>query len=566
MGLISRPRTSIAGTSLCAVAVLGLSTGFAYLNPDGIDRLLGGGTGESSCSVSSAFPCSVEIADDPCCLMTDEESEACLVPEESPPSPPSETAGVPLDCCQGGASRGALLLASTSTAEATTPKADAPPVIEDDSPTFTRDVAPLLQKHCQECHRPGQIAPFPLVSYQDARKHAYDLATVTEDRRMPPWLASPDFGDVPFLHDRSLTEAEIATFQAWADAGMPEGNPDDLPPAPEFSEGWTLGEPDLIIELPEPFEIPADGADIYRCFVIPNPLPEDAEVVGLEYQPGNPRVVHHILGYIDVTGEAAKLAAQDDQPGYECPGGPMIDVRGDLGGWAPGANAEQLPDRIGRILPKGSHIILQVHYHPSGKPETDQSRLGLYLASKDRPIKKALHWWAAGEMRFTIPAGAKDYQVLGDTLPMPCDVEIHKVSPHMHLLGTDMTMYAETPSGNRIDLIRIDRWDFNWQLQYTLKQPVFLPAGSVVKVIAHFDNSTDNPNQPVAEPIDVRFGEATTDEMCFGFFAATKAGQDLTQGDTDDLHLLFRAQLEDIEKQMREERARRAAEARTGDE
>lgn len=551
-----RSRSPVAGTSLFALALLGLSTAFAYMNPDGVERLTGGvldGTSSSSCGTPNS------IASAPSCA----------------PSGPNEGPGLPLcspiaedeslfpDCCVGGVSRGALLLASTRAADNAEPVdfalAGEPANLIDDVPTFTRDIAPLLQANCQACHRSDQIGPFPLVTFNDARKHAFDLATVTEDRRMPPWLASPDFGDVPFRHDRSLSEEEIATFQAWADAGMPEGDPEDLPPAPEFSEGWALGEPDVIIELPEPFKIPADGPDIYRCFVIPNPLPEDAEVIGLEYKPGNARVVHHVLGYIDVTGQAANLDAQDDTPGYECAGGPMIDIRGDLGGWAPGANADILPDSIGRILPKGSHIILQIHYHPSGKAETDQTRLGLYLAPKAKPIKKALHWWAAGELRFTIPAGAKDYEVLGDTLPLPCDLEIHAVSPHMHLLGTDMTMWAETPVGERIDLIRIDSWDFNWQLQYGLERPVELPAGSVVKVIAHYDNSTDNPNQPLEEPVDVGFGEATTDEMCFGFFAATKVGQDLTKGDTDDLHLLFRKQLDEAQKHMEEERARRAA-------
>ena len=475
------------------------------------------------------------------------------------------TSGLP-DCCQGGASGRSALLASLALDEFDGEAGDATGV-EDvaegaEVPTYTKDIAPLLQANCQECHRPGQVAPFTLLSYEDARKHGPDMATVTLDRRMPPWLAAPEFGDVGFRHDRSLTEAEIETFQAWVDAGMPEGDPADLPPAPEFSEGWALGEPDVIIEMPEPFEVPAGGLDIHRCFVIPNPLPEDAEVIGIEYRPGNARVVHHVLGYIDVSGEARRKDAEDELQGYECQGGPMIDIRGDLGGWAPGANPDFLPEGIGRILPKGSDIVMQVHYHPGGKPEADVTRIGLHLAPKDRPIKKTLHWWAAGNTDFRIPAGEGAYEVVADTLPLPCDVEVRAVSPHMHLLGTDMTMYAETPSGERIDLIRIDRWDFNWQLQYMLERPVVLPAGSVVKAIAHYDNSADNPNQPVESPIDVKFGDWTTDEMCFGFFASTKVDQDLTEGDPDDLHLLFRKQLDEAYKEM--ERERRSRGTRSG--
>jgi hypothetical protein len=480
-------------------------------------------------------------------------SPSCELPGE-------EAAGLP-SCCQGGASRGALLASLAGGAAEVAEVAEQPDPEEGDIPTFTRDIAPLLQAHCQECHRPGQIGPFPLVTYEDARPHGFDLATVTLDRRMPPWLASPDFGDVPFRHDRSLTEEQVETFQAWADAGMPEGDPEDLPPAPEFSEGWVLGEPDVIIEMPEPFEIPAGGLDIHRCFVIPNPLPEDAEIIGIEYKPGNPRVVHHVLGYIDVSGQAREKDAEDALAGYECQGGPMIDIRGDLGGWAPGANPDILPEGIGRILPKGSDLVMQVHYHPSGKPETDVTRVGLHLAPKDRPIKKALHWWAAGNTDFRIPAGEKSFEVVADTLPLPCDVEVHAVSPHMHLLGTDMTMYAETPSGDRVDLIRIDRWDFNWQLQYMLERPVLLPEGSVVKAIAHYDNSEDNPNQPVEAPVEVGFGDWTTDEMCFGFFAVTKVGQDLTSGDPDDLHLLFRKQLDEAYREMERERRSRGTRA-----
>jgi hypothetical protein len=432
------------------------------------------------------------------------------------------------------------------------------------APTYTKDVAPLIQKHCQECHRSGKIAPFSLTNYEEAKRQASNLATVTLDRRMPPWLADPDYGQ-KFRHDRSLSEAEIQVFQDWLDAGTPEGDPADLPPAPTFPEGWKLGEPDLVIELPEEYEIPADGADIYRCFVIPNPLPEDAEIIGLEYQPGNARVVHHILGYIDTTGQARELDAAEEGAGYTCFGGPRINVRGDLGGWAPGADADYLPDGIGRVLPKGADIVLQVHYHATGKPEKDRTRLGLYLAPKGKPIKQAMHWWAAGPdyaeikpvnregggLRFEIPEGADNHRIVARTLPLPCDLEIVAVSPHMHKIGKDMEMFAVLPEsegrpGEKVPLIRISSWDFNWQLQYQLAEPLRLPAGTVIHAVAHFDNK-DNPNKE-GGPGPVLEGEATYEEMCFGFFAAVKAGQDLTKGDKDDLQELFYGQLRELER------------------
>jgi Copper type II ascorbate-dependent monooxygenase, C-terminal domain len=349
-----------------------------------------------------------------------------------------------------------------------------------------------------------------------------------------------------------LTEAEIETIDSWVEAGCTEGDPVDLPPNPQFVEGWTLGQPDLVLELPVDYEVPAVGADIYRCFVIPSNLPADTQVVGLEYRPGNPRVVHHIIGYVDANGEAKKQDAEEDGPGYTCFGGPKIDPSGDLGGWAPGATADFLPEGIGRIIPKSSDIVLQVHYHPTGKPETDRSRVGLYFAKPDHPIKQTFHWWAAGAYDFKIPAGSTDFHLDG-AWEMPVDVQLVAVSPHMHLLGRQMTMTAKKPDGTTIDLIRIPNWDFNWQLQYLFDQPIELPAGSVINVEATYDNSAANPNQPVNPPKEVHFGEATTDEMCFGFFGVVKKDQDLTKpGQRDDLLEILEKQAEEYEKKARE--------------
>ncbi len=249
-------------------------------------------------------------------------------------------------------------------------------------PTYTKDVAPILQKNCQECHRQGQVGPFSLETYEQARKRAKDLVTVIEDRLMPPWKASPHIG-VKFKDERLLSDKEIVTITAWSEAGAPEGDPRDLPPPPKFADDWQLGTPDLIVDMGADFTIPASGDDIYRCFVIPTKLEKDQYVTAIEYRPGNRRVVHHLLAYVDISGKARERDAADPGPGYSCFSGPGEPVHGDLGGWAPGIQPSPLPDGIGRSLPRASDIIVQVHYHPNGKAETDRTRIGLHFAQAD---------------------------------------------------------------------------------------------------------------------------------------------------------------------------------------
>ena len=410
------------------------------------------------------------------------------------------------------------------------------PVREASQPTFSRDVSSILQKNCQQCHRPGQVGPFPLVSFEQARKRADDIAGQVADRRMPPWKPVPGVGP-GFQHSKALTEDEIATLTAWAEAGAPEGNPAEIPPAPTFSTDWSLGTPDLILEAAENFAIPAEGGDIYRCFVIPTALPEDKYISAIEYRPGNPKVVHHVLAYVDTTGQGRKLDQGDPGPGYSCFSGPGVEIHGDLGGWAPGNEPSFLPDGVGRSLPSKSDVVMQVHYHPSGKPEVDRTRIGIYFSRK--PIRQILHWSASLNTGMKVPAGAKNFLVeaghkgtekYGWVVPM--DVTALGATPHMHQLGRDMIMSVTFPDGRNQDLIKIGDWDFNWQNTYFFEKPIDLPKGSVLKVRAHYDNTT---------PKDVTWGEATTDEMCIGFLAVVKKGQDLTRpGERDDLGEYFR--------------------------
>ena len=417
-------------------------------------------------------------------------------------------------------------------------------------PTYARDVAPILQNSCRECHRKGQLGPFALDTYEQARKRAGDLAAVVADRTMPPWKAAPGVGPA-FRHDRSLTAAQIVTIADWAEAGAPEGDPKDLPAPREFPADWTIeGGPDLVLDIGTDYPIAEAGEDVYRCFVLRTNLPADAYISGIEYRPGNPRVVHHVLGYVDVSGEARKRDEADDGPGYTSFSGPGVEIIGDLGGWAPGAAPSVLDDGVGRSLPKGADIIVQVHYHPTGKPELDRTRIGLKLARK--PVKQTLHWNGAFNFGLDLPPGESNVEVRAKWT-VPVDVEARGVAPHMHLLGKDMKMFVNFPDGRTRDLIWIDDWDFNWQSQYYFQEPIDLPKGSVVHAVAHYDNSDSNPRNPnAAQPKRVKWGEGTTDEMCIGFIAVTKKGQDLTRpGEKDDLHDIFVKQRDEMKERSR---------------
>ena len=416
-------------------------------------------------------------------------------------------------------------------------------------PTYNGQVASLLRTHCQECHRKGQVAPFALDTYEQARKRAADIASVVEDRAMPPWKPVPGIGP-KFQHSRALEDSTIAAIAAWAAAGAPLGDPAATPAPARFPDDWALGTPDLVLEPAEAFSLPAEGSDVYRCFVVPTNLPKDMSITAIEYQPGNRMVVHHMLAFVDTSGGARAKDAQEPGPGYTCFSGPGVEVHGDLGGWAPGNEPNRLPEGIGRALPKGADVIIQVHYHPNGKPETDRSRIGLHFARA--PIKQVLHWCPVADLGLNIPAGAPAYESRADW-PVPVDLVAYAVTPHMHLLGRDIRISVTFPDGRVQDLIQIADWDFGWQNTYDFAQPIDLPKGSVVHLLAHFDNSKDNPRNPNrANPIAVKWGEGTTDEMNIGFLAVTKKDQDLTlPGAKDDLREILATQRREYEAEAR---------------
>lgn len=380
--------------------------------------------------------------------------------------------------------------------------------------TFNQHVAPIIFRNCTGCHRPGEGTPFTLLNYQDVKKRASLIQGVTQTGYMPPWPPAAGWGH--FEDERRLTEEQLDLIDRWVETGMAEGPKEALPPLPEFpSDGWQLGTPDLVVTLDEPFDVPADGADIYRMFVLPLKLPEDRWVTAVEIRPTAPSVVHHALYFLDSTGASRQLDARDPGPGFGRMGFPRT---GTLGGWAVGATARHLPMGLAYELPKGSDLVVQVHFHPSGKAECEQTSFGLYFA-KEPPRKKLLGTQAplafgiGTELRSKgIAPGDKDFAIEG-RWEVPFDIDVVSIGGHAHYLCTTMKAVAELPDGSEVKLFAIDDWDFNWQGRYNYAEPVRLPKGAVVKTRLTYDNSADNPRNPSNPPVHVRWGEGSTDEM-----------------------------------------------------
>jgi peroxiredoxin len=389
--------------------------------------------------------------------------------------------------------------------------------------TFYKDVLPMLQERCQGCHRPGQVGPFSLTTYKQAAKWADSCLEEVKAKKMPPWKAEKN--DL-LAGSRALPAEAIAVLEKWIEQGLPEGDPKDAPPARKFTEGWALGEPDLILEAPEEVTVGPNGKDLFRVLVFPTNLPEDKYIAAMEVKPGNPRVVHHTLQMIDTDGRATRIQTDaqkkakandaDRGPGYSVSmgWGFLPNPANLLGGWAPGLLPKRLPEGIGQTLPKGADVCVQIHFHRTGKEEKDRTKIGLYF--QKGPIKETYRSVATTGMFRTIPAGDKAFKV-ETSWKLLDEVTVYRLVPHMHLLGKDIELRATMPGEKERVLIRIPEWDYNWQEQYELKTPLKLPKGTILKVRATFDNSADNPNNPTAPPKTVRFGEQTTDEMCFVF-------------------------------------------------
>ena len=391
--------------------------------------------------------------------------------------------------------------------------------------TYTRDIAPILFSHCAECHRPGEVAPFSLLNYEDARKKGKTIAKVTEKRFMPPWKAEHGFGD--FQNERRLSEAEIQSIHDWVEGGMPEGDKSALPPVPKFPTGWTLGKPDAIMGSPEPYSLPAEGRDDYRNFVIPTNFGEDRWISALQVQPDNRAVVHHVIVFVDTSGKARQKDEESTGPGYSTFGGTGVPGSEWVDAWVPGKTVRHLPPGYGKLIPKGADIILQVHYHKSGKPEKDQTQFGLYFCKE--PVDKRVRVSRLAYPGLRIQPGDSNYFVRAE-MKIPANVTVLEVAPHMHLIGRSMKVRAELPDGSSLPMVNVTDWDFNWQLSYVFSKPQQIPAGSKVELLARYDNSADNAFNPSSPPKFVRWGEQTTDEMCIAFFSYTVDSEHLTKG------------------------------------
>ena len=373
--------------------------------------------------------------------------------------------------------------------------------------TFNKDIAPLIHRHCAECHRPDAPGPFSLLTYADVHKRARQIADVTLRRAMPPWLPEP--GLVAYLNQRGLRPDELGLLQQWVAEGAVEGHPADLPAPPSWPGGWQLGTPDLLLKMPAPYRLAADGPDIYRNFVVPTALTNAQFVRAVAFQPGG-RGVHHVRVLFDDSGHCRKLDADEPGPGF---GGWMPPARfppGHFVTWTPGKTPTISGDGLAWRLDAGTDVVLQMHLQRSGKEELIQPVIGLYFTNT--PPTRAAFALGLSSRLIDIPADATSYAVRRE-FQLPVAVEVLRVMPHAHYLAKRMEAFALLPDGTRRELLRINDWDFNWQDEYRLAAPITLPAGTFVRMEYTFDNSAANPRNPNHPPKPVRYGPQSTDEM-----------------------------------------------------
>jgi hypothetical protein len=402
--------------------------------------------------------------------------------------------------------------------------------------TFNKDVMPVLQKNCQTCHRPGEVAPMSFMDYNATRPWAKAIKTVVLTKKMPPWFADAKYGH--FRNERKLSDSEINTLVSWADGGAPEGKASDRPAPVEFLEGWNIGKPDLVFEMPQPFEVQATGTIEYQYILLPARFDKDTWVTAAEVRPGNRQVVHHVIAFIRPPGSQWMKDAK--------PGVPFVPVvhkrdengaaissssRGDpqrgaerasmtssdfLVGYAPGLQPQEFTlGGAARLIPAGSDIVFQMHYTANGKPATDVTKIGLVLA-KETPKYRFLTMPAATQ-QFAIPPGDPNYEV-HSAVTFNEAVQLVWLMPHMHLRGKDFLFRAVYPTGESETLLNVPRFDFNWQLGYDEAKPLQIPKGTRIECTAHFDNSPNNPAKPNPK-VTVRWGDQSWEEMMIGWFA-----------------------------------------------
>ncbi|MGA8027292.1 MAG: tetratricopeptide repeat protein [Bryobacteraceae bacterium] len=381
--------------------------------------------------------------------------------------------------------------------------------------TFNKDIAPLVFEHCAPCHHAGGVGPFPLMTYDDVHKHASQIAAVTERRYMPPWPPEPGYGD--FEGQRRLTDEQIRLIADWVKHGQAEGDAASLPPAPRFVNGWQMGQPDMIVQMPAPFRMPASGSDIFRNFVLRTGLKETKYVRGVELRLDNTRVVHHANIVLDRTQSLRKHDGEDGRPGF-----PGMDVTTEAAPndfdpdshflfWKPGTVLHAEPDDMSWRLDPGTDLILNLHLQSTGKEESIQAEVGIYFASHP-PTRFPMLIQLEHDGAIDIPPGDRSFNVK-DSLTLPIDVEVLAIYPHAHYLGKLVEAWATLPDGRRRWLIRIPDWDINWQAVYDYRRPVPLPKGTQIAMRITYDNSELNPRNPNHPPKRVRTGNLSEDEM-----------------------------------------------------
>ena len=378
--------------------------------------------------------------------------------------------------------------------------------------TFNHDIAPIIFANCAACHRPGEAGPFPLLNYDQVKKHARQIARVTESRFMPPWLPEPQ--ELKFADERRLTSAQISAMKKWIDDGELEGNPADLPPQPQFVEGWQLGKPDLIVKADQAFTLSASGTDQYWNFILRLPIAQTRWLKAAEIRPGDKRMVHHANILVDRM-EVARQLEQKSGAGFA-----GMDLRIESESfdpdshflfWKPGSAPYVYPDGMSLRLDKGTDLVVNTHLQPSGKPETVQPSVGLYFTNKPATVHPMLIQMG-NDRALDIPAGAKNFPV-NDDFKLPIDVDLLAIYPHAHYLGKDLRAFATFPNGSKKDLIHIPQWNLNWQAVFRYAKPVFLPAGTTISMRYLYDNSTDNVANPNHPPQRVTAGNRASDEM-----------------------------------------------------
>ena len=396
--------------------------------------------------------------------------------------------------------------------------------------TYNRDIAPIIYRSCATCHRPGEAAPFSLLSYSDVKQHARQIAEVTGSRSMPPWLPEPQ--KLKFADELRLPDAEINLIRRWVEGGASEGSPADLPPQPKFFEGWRLGEPDLILTASKPLTLPPQGTDTYWNFIFPVPIQETRWLKAIEIRPGDKRYVHHANILVDRGGSSRKREAE---PGAGFGGmeirieSQVFDPDSHLLFWKPGTVPAVEPEGMALRLDKGTDLILNTHLQPSGKPEVIQPSLGLYFTPHPA-TKLPMLLQLENDLKLDIPAGQKDF-VVTDDFTLPIDVELIAIYPHAHYLGKDIRAFATLPDGTQTTLIHIPQWNLNWQAVYRYAQPVRLPKGTKVSLRYGYDNSEENPLNPNHPPARVTGGNRASDEMCHLWLQVLPVNFDQAQGD-----------------------------------